>query len=207
MVRMPLPAPCRIAKAGANAGPAISSIATPTGWASAARRADSSGCTPRRKLNSSKRPATWAGPISAPTPTAAARLAPVASSIRGRCVAIAVLMNQVAANTKASRVVVRPGNSGFGGEGASAGRVSWMTGFFNGKAAGALGSQALSGSPISRCRAAQPKQAPRQPNSVSIQADMGQPTVLAKPAINVIPVMAPRASRPYRRTRLEKAAS
>ncbi len=69
------------------------------------------------------------------------------------------------------------------------------------------GNPPLSGKPTSRCKAAQPKHAPRQPHCNSIQADSGQPTVLAKPAIRVMPVMAPRAPWPYRRTSVAKAAS
>jgi hypothetical protein len=43
---------------------------------------------------------------------------------------------------------------------------------------------------------AQIRQAERQPNSSRNNALAGQPIVLAKPAIRVIPVMALRASRP-----------
>ena len=42
---------------------------------------------------------------------------------------------------------------------------------------------------------------------MSIQADKGQPTVLAKPAISVMPVMARRDSLPNSRTSAAKAAS
>ncbi|CRE20850.1 Uncharacterised protein [Bordetella pertussis] len=118
-------------------------------------------------------------------------MAPVACSMRGKWVAIAVLMNHVAANTKASRAVASPC-----GPGRAAGRVPSCAAGASGlgvSAATALGSQAFNGRPIIKCKAAQPRHAPRQPNSVSIQAESGQPTVLAKPAISVIPVMAPRA--------------
>jgi hypothetical protein len=71
----------------------------------------------------------------------------------------------------------------------------------------ARGNDAFSGSPSSRCRAAQVKQAPRQPNCASSNADSGQPTVLAKPAISVMPVMALRESCPYSRTSVANAAS
>ena len=81
----------------------------------------------------------------------------------------------------------------------------WLCRVFAGP--GALGSHALSGTPSSRCNAAQPKQAPRQPHCTSIHADKGQPTVLANPAISVMPVMAPRAPLPYSRTSVAKAAS
>ena len=72
---------------------------------------------------------------------------------------------------------------------------------------GNRGSHRFSGSPSSRCSAAQPQQAPRQPHSDSINADSGQPTVLAKPAISVMPVMALRASAPKSRTSAAKAVS
>lgn len=50
-------------------------------------------------------------------------------------------------------------------------------------------------------------QAPRQPKCDSSAADTGQPTVLAKPANKVMPVMALRACWPCRRTTVAKAAS
>ena len=54
----------------------------------------------------------------------------------------------------------------------------------------------LSGRPISRCAAAQAKQVLRQPMVSSPQAVSGHPTVLAKPASRVMPVMARRAWSP-----------
>lgn len=69
------------------------------------------------------------------------------------------------------------------------------------------GNKALSGSPSARCSAAQPKQAPRQPNCCSSKVDRGQPTVLAKPAISVMPVMGLREAWPYSPTSVAKAAS
>src|SRR3546814_19280079 len=68
-------------------------------------------------------------------------------------------------------------------------------------------SDLFSGIPTNRCSAAQLRQAVRQPNSTSSQAERGQPTVLAKPANKVIPVMALRAWLPYSFTTVEKAAS
>jgi hypothetical protein len=44
--------------------------------------------------------------------------------------------------------------------------------------------------------AAQIRHAARQPNCASRKADSGHPTVLAKPAIKVMPVIGPRAARP-----------
>jgi hypothetical protein len=50
-------------------------------------------------------------------------------------------------------------------------------------------------------------QAPRQPKASISTAVNGQPTVLAKPATSVMPVMARPASRPYQPTTVAKAAS
>ena len=55
------------------------------------------------------------------------------------------------------------------------------------------GNPLCSGRPSTRCSAAQPRQVPRQPNVSSPHCVSGQPTVLAKPAISVMPVMALRA--------------
>jgi hypothetical protein len=55
--------------------------------------------------------------------------------------------------------------------------------------------------------AAQPRQAPRHPKLSLSSADSGQPTVLAKPAIRVMPVIGPRASRPKSAVSVAKAAS
>ena len=82
------------------------------------------------------------------------------------------------------RTRAEPGRAGFR---ASAARIG----------GGARGIRSrLSGSPISRLSAAQTRQAPRQPTLASSNADNGHPTVLAKPAIRVIPVIGPRAARP-----------
>ena len=45
---------------------------------------------------------------------------------------------------------------------------------------------------------AQARQAARQPAACASAAVAGQPIVEAKPAISVMPVIGPRASRPYR---------
>ena len=71
----------------------------------------------------------------------------------------------------------------------------------------ARGSRRFSGMPSTRCSSAQDRQAPRQPRCASSKVDSGQPTVLAKPAINVMPVMALRESLPYSRTSAANAAS
>ena len=57
------------------------------------------------------------------------------------------------------------------------------------------------------CRTAQVSQASRQPQASSIQAVSGQPMVLAKPAISVMPVMGPRAPRPNNTASVENATS
>ena len=202
---MPLPAPCNTANSAAAGAPAISSDATPSGWPSAANLAASSGCTRRRKPNSSSRPATCAGPTSAPTATAVASGAPAACNKVGRCEAIAVLTNQVTANTDASTAVVKTGRgrlsaAGAGVDSAPASALS-MPGspctVGPGSASEALfGSEAFSGKPSTRCSPAHAKHAPRQPICASSSVDSGQPTVLAKPAISVMPVIALRDSLP-----------
>jgi hypothetical protein len=50
--------------------------------------------------------------------------------------------------------------------------------------------------PTTRCSSAHAKHAPRQPTWASSKVDSGQPTVLAKPAISVMPVITLRESRP-----------
>ena len=54
----------------------------------------------------------------------------------------------------------------------------------------------LIGRPIRICAAAQAKQVLRQPMVSSPQADSGHPTVEAKPAISVMPVIERRAASP-----------
>ena len=79
---------------------------------------------------------------------------------------------------------------------------------FSGSAgAGVLDSKLYSGNPKSKCSPAQIKQALRQPHSSSNHAESGQPMVLAKPAIKVMPVIAPRDRWPYKCTSVAKAAS
>ena len=121
---------------------------------------------------------------------------------------MAVVTNEVQAKLRASSTSASRGcataTGGCDAEGAAAVSPEDHGG---GAAVAARGSQALSGSPNSRCSAAQAKQASRQPQCAAIQADSGQPTVLAKPPNSVTPVMALRARGPYSRTRAEKAAS
>ena len=66
------------------------------------------------------------------------------------------------------------------------------------RAAGAAraGSGAGLGQSDQKCMAAHTRHQARQPKLASKKADNGHPTVLAKPAIRVMPVMGPRASRP-----------
>ena len=198
---MPLPAPCTTANHGANPAPSSSRPIAATGCASAARRAASNGCARRRNPNSASRAATCAGPISAPAATAAASPTPAASSNRGRCAAIDVLLNQPIANTVASS---RRGNRALCAYPApdvpvADGPDSVVRGAPSCSSASrgcARGRLAFNGNATSKCSAAQPRHASRQPNSACIQADSGQPTVLAKPAINVIPVIELRAAWP-----------
>jgi hypothetical protein len=58
------------------------------------------------------------------------------------------------------------------------------------------GSSRLSGRPRMMCAAAHARHVSRQPSSAAPQAVSGQPTVLAKPASKVMPVMDERASNP-----------
>ncbi len=110
---------------------------------------------------------------------------------------MAVLMNHTSANTRDSSTAVRkvPGASTAARIGAAVGvspsgaTRSWWIGSRD-----ALGTIRFKGMPSAKCSAAQPRQAPRQPHCVSNQADSGQPTVLAKPAIRVMPVIALRES-------------
>src|SRR4051812_44781532 len=111
---------------------------------------------------------------------AEAWVAPSASKSLGKCVAIAAETNQQAANTSDSSTIVhRTTTAAPAGTGGSAG---------GGNAFGT--SNRLSGNPIKTCRRAHARQAPRQPNASMNKALAGQPTVLAKPANSVIPVMA-----------------
>ena len=126
---------------------------------------------------------------------------------------MAVEMNQVMANTTASATAVpRPaagdpprtgGSAGAGGAGFSAspsgagrGTGAWPCEAPCQRAVVRRGSRALSGRPSTRCSPIQPRQAPRQPQWLSMNAESGQPTVLANPASSVMPVMASRAPLP-----------
>ena len=203
IVSTPLPAPCSTANRAATGAPKSTSRAAPTGCIAAARRADSSGWTRRSKPNSSSRPATCAGPTSAPT-----AIAP-----RQRHAALLEQPGQVRGHRRADE----PGDREDECE-----QAGGMARRHGGALVGQrrvgrrarrrarrrdLGSNAFSGTPSTRWSAAQVKQAPRQPMCVSRKAESGQPTVLAKPAISVMPVIAPRASRPYSRTSAAKPAS
>ena len=59
-----------------------------------------------------------------------------------------------------------------------------------------FGSHAFSGNATARWISAQPRQASRQPHVASISPESGQPTVLAIPAMRVMPVIGTRASLP-----------
>src|ERR1700694_4431782 len=96
---------------------------------------------------------------------------------------MAAATNNVAAKTPARTIMA---------QGAEASVVAVTDAFSGGGAGGTR--RRFNGKPRIRCSAAQTAQAPRQPNSSVSSAVAGQPTVLAKPAISVIPVIAPRAS-------------
>jgi len=99
---------------------------------------------------------------------------------------MAPVTNQVAAKTKA-RIAIVPRGAGDASPSTSAVRTG----------GGARGiSSRFRGSPITMCSAAQIRHAARQPNCASRNAESGHPTVLAKPAIKVMPVIGPRAARP-----------
>ena len=132
------------------------------------------------------RAATCDGPISAPAATACSDVAPADSRMRGRCAAIAPVTLQAAAKANASRIMVR--SSGMCGLTAAA-----MAAFA--PATGGSISQ-LIGSPIRMCAAAHAKQVLRQPIVSSPHAVSGHPTVEAKPAIRVMPVIERRAASP-----------
>ena len=140
----------------------------------------------RSAANSTRRAATCAGPTKAAVAIAAVVLAPAISRRRGRCAAMAPVTNQVAAKMKA-RIVMAPRGAGDASSVTSEARTG----------GGARGiSSRFSGSPITMCSAAQMTHAARQPKCASRKAESGHPTVLAKPAIKVMPVIGPRAARP-----------
>lgn len=98
---------------------------------------------------------------------------------------MAVELNQVAAKTKASsQSAIRDG----GGPSS--------TGVLAAVVLVPFGNQAFNGNATARWISAQPMQASRQPHAASINPESGQPTVLANPAMRVMPVIGPRASLP-----------
>ena len=197
IVNTPLPIPCNTTKTAAAGPPTNASTSAPIGWQIVASRADTSGWNRRKKLNSNTRAPTCAGPINAPAAIATAEVVPAASSSTGRCAAMAPATNQVVANTTASNGMAKRG-----GGGPSSSAIAALAG------GGAGGTRnRFSGSPSTRCSPAQARQAPRQPTTSSSTAETGQPTVLAKPAIRVIPVIGPRAARPYSPASAANAAS
>ena len=138
-------------------------------------------------VNSTRRAATWAGPSSEPAKIANAAAAPIASKSRGRCAAKAVATHQVAPNTAARTIIVQGMPDG----------VAACCGVVSAGCGAAFGmSSRFIGRPMTRCSTAQAMQAPRQPKCSMNSALVGQPTVLAKPANSVMPVIALRASRP-----------
>src|SRR3546814_5348923 len=115
---------------------------------------------------------------------------------------LAVLMNQVMANTTASSALACRGASARGAwawtlaaeASACLGVEAWSSASSR---LAVAGSEAFSGIPTNRCRAAQLRQAVRQPHSTASKAERGTPTVLAKPAHKVIQVIVLRAWLPY----------
>src|SRR4051812_49655924 len=98
--------------------------------------------------------------------------------MRGKCAAIAPVTVQTAAKMKASSTMVRSsGRCGF------AAALACLAPLIVGS------KKKLSGRPISILAAAQAKQVSRQPIWARPQAVSGQPTVDAKPAISVMPVI------------------
>ena len=191
---MPLPEPCRRAKAlDATPPPASRMTAAPIGWVSVAEaRAETSGSEARERTGTSsraRRPPALRRPISAPAAIACAGDAPVASRMRGKCAAMPAVTIQAAAKAKASRIIGR--SIGIGLWAARAAVVvpvivPWARGSRN----------QFIGRAMKRWTAAQARQVSRQPMVEAPNAVSGQPMVLAKPAIRVMPVIAPRASVP-----------
>ncbi len=117
---------------------------------------------------------------------------------------MAVLVNQDTAKTKASRTAAPRCLAG--------GKVACCSGLpaasvSVGASRSSDGSIALSGNGTTRCRPAHTRHAPRHPMVLTSQAVTGQPTVLAKPANRVMPVMVRRAFWPCMGTAVANAAS
>src|SRR5260370_31418261 len=89
----------------------------------------------------------WGGPIIMPANTACAGVAPKASTIRGRCAAIAEVTVQAAANANDNSTIVR-----------SIGVYALTTGPSATCRVAARGSDRLSGRPITVCATAQGEQ-------------------------------------------------
>ena len=99
---------------------------------------------------------------------------------------MAVELNHVAAKTKASSHSARRDGGGPSSTGVASAAAALVP----------FGSHAFSGKATARWISAQPRHASRQPHVTSISPESGQPTVLANPAIRVMPVIGPRASLP-----------
>src|SRR3984893_17107150 len=188
IVIMPLPAPCNSANAMIPGAPNPTRNAAPIGCSAEASRAEEIGWNERNNPNSTMRAATWAGPTSDAAAIAAVADAPAACSNPGKCAAIAPCTNQVAAKKNARIGIAARGGSAGGNSIAACGSAAGMP--WRG-----IASQ-LTGAASSMFKPAQVRQAARQPNMSKNSALGGQPIVLAKPAIRVIPVIELRASRP-----------
>ena len=161
----------------------------------AATRPDTSGCRRRSTPNSSKRAATWAGLIKLPASTT-----PAADTLQRQQVW------QVRGECRAGEGHHRkhPGQQGDGERagGAVGPEVSQRMDCqrpgapFRRHAPAAPGQAGIERQADQQMQRRPGQQAPRQPRLCSSAAVSGQPTVLAKPAIKVMPVMALRASLP-----------
>src|ERR1700736_447240 len=185
---MPLDAPCNSASAVSPGAPNGRENAAWLGCIAEANRAEEIGWNERNNPNSTMRAATWAGPTSDAAAIAAVADAPAACSNPGKCAAIAPCTNQVATKKNAMIGIAARGGSAGGNSIAACGSAAGMP--WRG-----IASQ-FTGAASSMFKPPQIRQAARQPNSWRNSALRGQPIVLAKPAIRVIPVIELRASRP-----------
>src|ERR1700722_77793 len=129
--------------------------------------------------NSARRAATCAGPTSDAAATACNGVTPERSKSVGSCDAIAPVTNQAAAKTKARSSISLRGCQ------PTTAPPSRDT------CAGCDGTGSknrLSGKPAIRLSAAQTSTVSRQPKSLLRKVEIGQLTVEAKPANNVMPV-------------------
>jgi len=188
MVSTPLPAPCSERHRGRGTEGANASA--PTGCKEE-RRARFAAVHVSQQTKLQQAPGDLRRPHQRASQQRSRHVHTAAGQQRGQCAAMAVLMNQVMANTSASSQAVLRGGGARAGA-AMAAAVPAATGGCTRRSR--WGSYLFNGKPTTRCRPLQTQQAPRQPSHPSSSADTGHPTVLAKPAIKVIPVIMRRAS-------------